>query len=105
MAEGADGALWVGTGGGVARLDKDGGWQTYSKANTRGGLPVDRSWRGAGADGALWVGTGGGLARLDKDGGWQTYSRPAPRAACRTMTSERWRAARTARCGSEPAPA
>ena len=64
-------------GGGLARLDKDGGWQTYSKASTKGGLPDDRVWALApGADGALWVGTdGGGLARLDKDGEWQTYSK------------------------------
>ena len=42
MAGGADGALWVGTGGGgLARLDKDGRWQTYSKAKTQGGLPDD----------------------------------------------------------------
>jgi Two component regulator propeller len=80
LASGADGALWVGTFGlvgGLARLDKDGRWQTYSKASTRGGLPEDyvRALAG-GADGALWVGTfGGGLARLDKDGRWQTYSK------------------------------
>jgi hypothetical protein len=30
LAVGADGALWVGTGGGLARLDKDGRWQTWS---------------------------------------------------------------------------
>ena len=76
MAGGADGALWVGTGGGLARLDKDGSWQTYSKANTRGGLPYDSVRALArGADGALWVGTDCGLARLDKDGRWQTYNK------------------------------
>src|SRR5438477_7333340 len=43
LAFGADGALWAGTeGGGLARLDKDGHWQTYSKASTNGGLPDDR---------------------------------------------------------------
>ena len=56
---------------------------TYTKANTHGGLPHD--WVRAlspGQDGALWVGTGGGgfrtqggLARLDKDGHWQTYTK------------------------------
>ena len=58
MAGGADGALWVGTEGGLARLDKEGRWQSYSKSSTQGGLPDD--WVTAlagGADGALWVGT------------------------------------------------
>jgi hypothetical protein len=94
LAGGADGALWVGTGtinggtltgGGLARRDKDGHWQTYSKASTQGGLPDDGVGALAlGADGALWVGTvtinggiltGGGLTRLDKDGHWQTYTK------------------------------
>jgi Two component regulator propeller len=40
LAPGADGALWIGTfGGGLARLDKDGGWRTYTTANTKDGLP------------------------------------------------------------------
>jgi Two component regulator propeller len=65
LAPGADGDLWIGTwGGGLARLDKDGRWQTYNTANTEGGLPNDVVWALApGADGALWIGTGGGLAR------------------------------------------
>jgi Two component regulator propeller len=77
LALGADGSLWAGTfGGGLARLGKDGHWQTYSKASTQGGLPGDRVKALAlGADGSLWAGTdSGGLARLDKDGHWQTYS-------------------------------
>src|ERR1700730_15980661 len=41
LAPGAGGALWIGTDGGLARLDKDGRWQTYSKASTRG-HPGDR---------------------------------------------------------------
>jgi ligand-binding sensor domain-containing protein len=73
---GTDGALWAGTGGGLARLDKDGHWQTFSKASTQGGLPSDRVRALAlGADGALWAGTGGGLARRDKAGRWKTYSK------------------------------
>ena len=76
MAHGPDGALWVGTDRGLARLDKDGHWQTYSKANTNGGLPSDGVYTLAlGADGALWVGTVGGLTRLDKDGRWHTYNK------------------------------
>jgi hypothetical protein len=77
LALGPDGSLWAGTfAGGLARLDKDGHWQTYSKANTNGGLPVDQVWTLVlGPDSSLWVGTSGGLARLDKDGHWQTYSK------------------------------
>jgi ligand-binding sensor domain-containing protein len=75
LALGADGALWAGTSGGLARLDKDGHWRSYSEATTRGGLPVGLVRALAlGADGALWAGTDGGLARLDKDGHWQNYS-------------------------------
>jgi ligand-binding sensor domain-containing protein len=92
LARGADGSVWVGTlpadgspagtgGGGLARLDKDGHWQTYSKASTQGGLPDDFvSALAREADGSLWIGTGGGLARLDKDGHRQTYNQGGPRA-------------------------
>jgi hypothetical protein len=61
--------------GGLARLDKDGAWQTYSTANTK--LPVDIIQALAvGADGALWIrsNNGGGLARIEKEGRLQTYS-------------------------------
>jgi ligand-binding sensor domain-containing protein len=58
----------------LARLDKDGRWQTYNKDNTHGGLPDNRVIAlTLGPDGSLWAGTyGGGLARLDKDGRWLT---------------------------------
>jgi len=63
---GADGTLWAGTYGGLARLDKDGQWRTYSKASTNGGLPDNVVGALAlGADGTLWAGTRVGLARLD----------------------------------------
>jgi ligand-binding sensor domain-containing protein len=78
LALGSDGALWVGTNGsGLARLDKDGRWQTYTRANTNGSLPGDDVRALAlGSDGVLWVGTNAsGLARLDKDGRWNTYTR------------------------------
>jgi ligand-binding sensor domain-containing protein len=69
------GSLWVGTSDGLARLDKDGHWQTYTTASTEGGLPNDEVQALAlGPDGSLWAGTSGGLARLDKDGHWQTYT-------------------------------
>jgi len=75
LAQGPDGLLWVGTDGGLARLDADGHWQTHTKASTNGGLPNDYVLTLAlGRDGSLWAGTlGGGLARLDKDGDWQAY--------------------------------
>ena len=58
-------------------LNKDGHWQTYTKANTNGGLPDDSVQALAQSpDGALWVATlGGGLGRLDKEGHWQTYTK------------------------------
>jgi ligand-binding sensor domain-containing protein len=76
LAPGLDGTIWVGSGGGgLVRLDKNGRWQTYTKANTKGGLPDNiTSALASGSDGAVWVGTlGGGLARLD-NGRWQTYT-------------------------------
>ena len=70
LAPGADGALWIGTEGGLARLDKDGRWQTYSTASS--GLLDDRVWALApGADGALWIGTEGGLALANLQHGQQ----------------------------------
>jgi ligand-binding sensor domain-containing protein len=84
LVPGADGTLWIGTegdaigrtAGGLARLNRGGHWQTYSKANTNGALPGDSvNALAIGADGALWIGTGRGVTRLDKDGRWETYSK------------------------------
>ncbi|MGB8841443.1 MAG: two-component regulator propeller domain-containing protein, partial [Aliidongia sp.] len=76
LAPGPENSLWVGTLGGLARLDKDGHWQTYTEASTKGGLPDDSvSALSPGPEGSLWVGTPGGLAQLDKDGHWQTYTK------------------------------
>jgi hypothetical protein len=73
LAQGADGTLWIGTDRGLARLDQDGRWLSYTTANS--GLPsVDVSTLMMGADGARWVGTLGGLARLDNEGHWQSYT-------------------------------
>ncbi len=41
LAFAADGALWAGTDGGLVRLDRDGGWQVYDRADSDGGLPSD----------------------------------------------------------------
>ena len=67
-------SLWIGTDdGGLARLDKDGHWQTYSRANTKGTTGPRRPGVGA-RPGRLPLGRnrGGGLARLDKNGRWRT---------------------------------
>ena len=62
--------------GGLARLDKDGQWQTYSKASTQGGLPDDSVWALAfGADGSLWAGTRRRPGAARQDGQWRTYSK------------------------------
>jgi ligand-binding sensor domain-containing protein len=72
----ADGTLWVGTADGLARVDRNGHWQTYTKTNTNGGFPDDDVHAvSAGSDGVLWVGTAHGLARRDRDGRWQTYTK------------------------------
>jgi hypothetical protein len=76
LALGQDGTLWVGTDGGLARLDGQGRWQNYTRATTSGGLPSDDIQALAlGQDGTPWVGTDGGLARLDGQGRWQSYTR------------------------------
>jgi ligand-binding sensor domain-containing protein/integrase len=77
LALGQDGSLWAGTYGGLARLDREGRWQSYTRANTNGGLPGDMIEALAlGQDGSLWVGTrDAGLARLDREGRWQSYTR------------------------------
>jgi hypothetical protein len=65
LAPGPDGALWVGTSAGLARLDAKGHWQTYTEGSTNGGLPSDIVNALVPApDGALWVGTSGGLGYL-----------------------------------------
>ncbi len=61
LAEDREGALWVGTEGGLARLGRS-GMRSYGESE---GLPdhqVDAL--AADPDGTLWVGTFGGLARL-----------------------------------------
>ncbi len=77
--EEADGkkALWVGTGGGLARWDGS-AWRSYT---TKNGLPND--WihalhvsAGPAGTRTLWVGTEGGVARrsLGSDGPWVVLS-------------------------------
>jgi hypothetical protein len=63
LALGGDGALWVGTEGGLARYHQ-GLWQVFNTQNSK--LPDnDVQSLALGGDGALWVGTfGGGLARF-----------------------------------------
>ena len=68
LAPSVDGALWIGTTGGLTRLDRDGRWQTLNTANAKSRLAVLAL--APSADGVLWIGTEGGLARLDKYGRW-----------------------------------
>ena len=71
LRQSATDPLWIGTStNGLARLDKDGRWQTYSAASTNGGLPDDDILALApSADGVLSVGTwANGLALLNRDG-------------------------------------
>ena len=52
-----NGTVWIGTFfGGLACLDKNGSWQTYTKSSTHNGLPDNRILSLALApDGSLWV--------------------------------------------------
>jgi ligand-binding sensor domain-containing protein len=71
LALGPDGSLWVGTSGGLLRLNTSGPWQLYNAANTGGGLLNDDvSALVAGTDGSLWAATSQGLAWLDQDDHW-----------------------------------
>ena len=67
---GGDGALWLGTSGGLARYHQ-GRWQVFKAQNS--GLPSnDVQALAVGGDGALWAGTRGGLARYHQ-GRWQVF--------------------------------
>src|SRR5204862_417220 len=105
---GTDGTLWVGTERGLARLNKDGQWQSYTKASTKDGLPDDHVPALAlDTDGALWVGTGGGLARFDKDGQWRNYTKAStkdglPHNGIVTLSRGGMLLRSVARCGEVP---
>ncbi len=72
LAEDASGALWVGTGAGLCRLDRAGGAGAFTCLRPD---PDDPAALADGAvlalharrDGTLWVGTEGGFHRLDTD--------------------------------------
>jgi len=71
IAEDHDGAMWVGTAGGLTCL-RGGNAVVYGRTN---GLPSDNiTSLFFGKEGVLWVGTGNGLARLAQ-GGWSRFSR------------------------------
>jgi hypothetical protein len=65
VAVGVDGAIWIGTSDGLARL-ADGQWQLFTPTNSA--LPAEYiSALAVGPDGAVWVGTNSGLGAL----GWR----------------------------------
>ncbi len=97
LAPGDDGALWVGTWGGLARLA---GGQVDQVLTTEQGLPDNKVLALApGDDGALWVGTEGGLARL---AGGQVDQVLTTEQGLPDNEFGRWRRATTARSGSAP---
>lgn len=68
----ADGALWLGTAGGVSRYDGQ-TWRTYT---VRDGLPSDDVRHVASAPvlgGSIWAGTAGGIGRFDGRR-WRAYT-------------------------------
>lgn len=66
-----DGALWLGTDGGVSRFDGE-MWTTYTKDH--GLAHNDVHSIAVARDGALWFGTwGGGISRFDGEA-WTTYT-------------------------------
>jgi len=73
------GDIWIATWSGAnlvrgGELDNPDAWETYTVANTAGGLPND--WVYAldkGGDGTIWFATEGGLAR-NKDGQWTSWN-------------------------------
>ncbi|WP_437746869.1 ATP-binding protein [Sorangium sp. So ce1504] len=77
LSESRDGrALWIGTVGGAARLDVDGAWQVFTKAQVP--LADDHvtsilETAGAGGKVSTWFGTMKGLSRLE-DGQWRSYT-------------------------------
>jgi ligand-binding sensor domain-containing protein len=64
--------------GGLALLDKEGHWRTYTRSSTKGALHDDRIRTLAlGPDGSLWVGDFTDVLSLGRDGRWQDYSTDA----------------------------
>jgi signal transduction histidine kinase/ligand-binding sensor domain-containing protein len=61
-----DDAMWVGTGGGLAKLNRDGTTRTW---RTTDGLPSNQVYRMAQApDGTIWVGTSAGVSSVSPNG-------------------------------------
>ena len=70
LAFDAQGNLWIGTGGGLARFDGE-RWEVYDTGSS--GLPDNRVLSLAvDFQGSLWIGTARGLARFDGKS-WQVY--------------------------------
>lgn len=68
-----DGVRWLGTGGALARLDRDTGHYTFYRSPGPG-VSNDVLTIVEDASGTLWVGTLSGLHRFDRNAGWlKTY--------------------------------
>jgi ligand-binding sensor domain-containing protein len=79
MVETRSGDLWIATWSGAnlvrgGRLDDPSAWETYTVANTNGGLPNDWVYAlSLGVGDEIWMATEGGLARFE-DGEWQNWN-------------------------------
>ena len=78
----ADGDLWLGTAGGVARYH-NGRWTSHTVAD---GLPADRVNALAWALGTVWAGTEKGLARFNGSG-WEAFGGASPNEAGPPVTA------------------
>jgi ligand-binding sensor domain-containing protein len=78
VLEAGNGDIWIATWSGAnriegGRLDAPSAWQTYTVANTGGGLINDWVYGlEEGAEGTIWLATEGGMVRF-KDGNWQNW--------------------------------
>lgn len=71
LAEGPDGALWVGTDRGLSRLDRGGTWSTYRHDPRSSSSLCDNSIHALWVEDSstVWIGTSAGLDRFDTRGG------------------------------------
>jgi signal transduction histidine kinase/ligand-binding sensor domain-containing protein len=92
LAQGSDGALWIGTSQGVSRFDG----QNFAHFSTEDGLPGDEVYDiRCDPDGVLWFGTNQGAARYDGHGfttftGKDGVATELVRCILRTLDGQHW---------------